>query len=95
MNWIMLPVIAIYIIVVFQIRKKIRDSVLRNMVRKNILNSQNPFNPEFIIQGYNLIFAFVLLPVLFVSWAMLFGSLPYTYNWLYSVIAYGMTLTAL
>ena len=91
----MLPVIIVYIAVVFQIRRKIRDSLLRNMVRKNILNSRTPFNPDLIIHSYNIIFAFVLMPVLFISMSMLFGNVPYTYNWLYSVVAYGITVIAL
>jgi hypothetical protein len=95
MNWIMIPVILIYVAVIYQIRHKIRQHILMNIVRQNILNSRNPFNPEFMIQGYNLVFAFVLLPILFLSLSMLFNSFPFTYNWLYSIIAYAVTITAL
>lgn len=95
MNWVMIPIIIVYVAVIYQIRQKIRNKILMNMVRKNILNSKKPFNPDLIIQGYNLVFAFILLPILFLSWSMLFYSTPYTYNWLYSVVAYTVTITAL
>jgi hypothetical protein len=96
MNWIMLPILFIYMIVIYQLRQKVRQYLLMNIVRQSVLKVMGHFdNTEIVITIYNLVFAFVLLPIFFIGVSLLIGHSPYAYNWLYSFVAYGMSITAL
>jgi hypothetical protein len=64
------------------------------MVQSQILKAI-PDPTEVVVHGYNLIASFILLPIFFLGWAMLFGNIPYAYDWTYSFVAYASTVLAL
>lgn len=94
MNWIMLPVMLVYVTLIYLIRQKVRDYLLLRMVRKNILKTITGYQTDLIIHGYNIAFAFILLPILFMGVSLFLGYTT-SYNWLYSFVAYGMSIAAL
>jgi hypothetical protein len=95
MNWIMLPVLVVYALVVWAIRDRIKKFILQEMVRTKILKQLGGYKIELMLAGYHLVAAFVLLPVLFLTIALLFNNIPYSYSWLYSIVAYGFYITSL
>jgi hypothetical protein len=86
MNWWLAPVIIVLIIVVSIINHKAKRYILMEMVKNNILN-QIGRSDEIIIQGYNLFYAFIVVPILLMAFALMTGT-SYNYNILFSVIVF-------
>jgi hypothetical protein len=86
MNWWLAPVIIVLIIVVSIINHKAKRYILMEMVKNNILN-QIGRSDEIIIQGYNLFYAFIVIPILLMAFALMTGT-SYNYNILFSVIVF-------
>jgi hypothetical protein len=86
MNWWLAPVIIVLIIVVSIINHKAKRYILMEMVKNNILN-QISRSDEIIIQGYNLFYAFIVIPILLMAFALMTGT-SYNYNILFSVIVF-------
>jgi hypothetical protein len=94
MNWFFIPVLVVYLYIIYRLREKAKLYIIIQIVQSQILKNI-PDPTEVAIQGYNLVASFILLPIFFLGWAMLFGNIPYTYDWTYSIIAYASTLLAL
>lgn len=95
MNWIMLPVLVIYIMVAWAMRDKVKKLVLQEMVRTKILKQLGGYKIEITLMAYHLVASFILMPTLFLAIALLFNNIPYSYNWLYSIVAYIFYATSL
>ena len=95
MNWFFIPVLAVYLYIIFKMREKIKLFIIIQMVQSQILKQVQADPTTIAIHGFNLIAAFVLMPIFFLGWALLFQNIPYSYNWMYSVIAYASTIFSL
>jgi ABC-type iron transport system FetAB permease component len=93
MNWWMLPVIIILIIVTLTISQKAKLHIIRKLVSTQILH-QVGVSEEWIIQGYNLLYSFVLVPIFLMAFA-LFTNQPLEYSLIYSIVVYGSSFLML
>lgn len=93
MNWIMLPVIATLLFVVYTLNEKSKRYLLMKIVQRTILN-KIPYSENFIIQGFNLAYSFIIVPILLMAIALLLGS-AYTYSFAFSVVMYISTFMLL
>jgi len=87
MNWIMLPTLLIYVSVIWTLRQKIKQYLLMRMVRNKVLHGIKSLSTDILIEGYNVFYCFVLIPVFFVGVALFLNTPDYSYNWLYSIVA--------
>lgn len=94
MNWIMIPVLIIYFIVVMEIKKRFKTYLLQEIVRIRILKNQEYF-PDLTIQLFNGALSFILLPIFMIGMALMLGNIPYSYDWTLSVVAYFATVLAM
>jgi hypothetical protein len=86
MNWIMLPVVIALLAVIYALNQKSKKYLLMKMVQSKILH-QMEYSEIVIIQGYNLAYAFIVIPILLMAVALLTGNL-YTYNLTFSIVVY-------
>jgi hypothetical protein len=93
MNWWLLPVIIVFLIVLYTISEKAKTYLLMQMVKNQILKDVGVAE-DLIIQSYNLLYSFVIIPILFMAVSLLMGT-PYEYSFLYSVIFYASTFILL
>ena len=89
----MLPVIIILIIVTLTISQKAKLHIIRKLVSTQILH-QVGVSEEWIIQGYNLLYSFVLVPIFLMAFA-LFTNQPLEYSLIYSIVVYGSSFLML
>jgi hypothetical protein len=89
MNWIVLPVIITLLIVVYSLNQKSKKYLLMKMVQSKILH-QMEYSEAAIIHGYNLVYSFVIVPILLMAIALFTGS-HYNYNFTFSVVVYVST----
>lgn len=88
MNWIMLPVLLVYVALVVILQQKLKNVILQAIVRSKILKIMGGRSTIIAIETYNIVFAFVLIPIFFVGLAIFFNDIPYRYNWYISIAAY-------
>lgn len=88
MNWIMLPVLLVYVGLVVILQQKLKSVILQAIVRSKILKVMGGHSTVVAIEAYNIVFAFVLIPIFFLGLAMFFNDIPYQYNWYISIAAY-------
>jgi hypothetical protein len=93
MNWWMLPVIIVLIIVTLTISQKAKIYIIRKLVSTQILN-QVGLSEDWIIQGYNLFYAFVLVPIFLMAFALFTGQ-SLEYSLIYSIVVYGSSFLML
>lgn len=93
MNWILLPVIVTLLVVVYTLNTKSKRYLLMKIVQRTILN-KIPYSENLIVQGYNLAYSFIIVPILLMAIALLFGS-SYTYNFTFSIVVYISTFMLL
>jgi hypothetical protein len=93
MNWWMLIVMVLLSVVTFIVSQKARIYILQKIVRTKIL-SQVSISEEWVIQGFNLFYAFVLVPIFLMAFA-LFTNQPLEYSLIYSIIIYGSSFLML
>jgi ABC-type iron transport system FetAB permease component len=93
MNWWMLPVIIILIIVTLTISQKAKLHIIRKLVSTQILN-QVGLSEDWIIQSYNLFYAFILVPIFLMAVALFTGQ-PLEYSLIYSIVVYGSSFLML
>jgi hypothetical protein len=86
MNWIMLPVVIALLAVIYALNQKSKKYLLMKMVQSKILH-QMEYSEVAIIQGYNLVYAFIVVPILLMAIALLTGD-AYTYNLTFSIVVY-------
>jgi ABC-type siderophore export system fused ATPase/permease subunit len=94
MNWIIIPVLIIYLLVVMAIKKRFKTYLLQEIVRIRVLKNQEYF-PDLTIQIFNGVLSFVLLPIFMIGLALMIGDIPYNYDWTLSIVAYFVTLLAM
>jgi hypothetical protein len=94
MNWWMLPVMLALSFVVLQLSRKTKLYVIKQLVVSNILK-QTGLSEEWAIQIHNLIFSFVVVPILFLIIALFTYDTSYHYNWVISVVVYLSTFIVL
>lgn len=93
MNWWMLPVIIVFIGAIYIFSQKAKLHILRKIVSSQILK-QVGLSEEWIIQGYNAVYAFVLVPVFLMAVALFTGA-PLEYSLLFSIVVYGSSFLML
>lgn len=93
MNWIMLPVIAALLFVVYTLNEKSKRYLLMKIVQRTILN-KIPYSENFIIQAFNLAYSFIIVPILLMAIALLLGT-TYIYSFTFSVVVYVSTFMLL
>ena len=94
MNWWMVPVMLGLIVIIMQLSKRTKIYVMKQMVLSNILK-QTGLSEEWAIQIHNLIFAFVVVPVIFLIIALFRYDTSYSYNWMISIVVYLSTFVVL
>lgn len=94
MNWWMIPVMLALVVVIMQLSKKTKIYVMKQLVMSNILK-QTGLSEEWAIQIHNLIFAFVVVPVIFLIIALFRYDTSYSYNWMISIVVYLSTFVVL
>lgn len=93
MNWIMLPAITALLFVVYKLQEKSKRYLLMKIVQRTILH-KIPYSENLIIQGFNLTYSFIIVPILLMAIALLIGS-SYTYSFTVSVVVYISTFMLL
>jgi ABC-type iron transport system FetAB permease component len=93
MNWWMLPVMIIFIIITLTISQKAKLYIIKKIVITQILK-QVGISEDWVIQGYNLFYAFVLVPIFLMAFA-LFTNQPLEYSLIYSIVVYGSSFLML
>ena len=82
------------VVVIMQLSKKTKIYVMKQLVLSNILK-QTGLSEEWAIQMHNLIFAFVVVPVIFLIIALFRYDTSYNYNWMISIVVYLSTFVVL
>jgi hypothetical protein len=90
----MVPVMLGLIVIIMQLSKRTKIYVMKQMVLSNILK-QTGLSEEWAIQIHNLIFAFVVVPVIFLIIALFRYDTSYSYNWMISIVVYLSTFVVL
>ena len=93
MNWWLVPVIVVFVIGLYSLSQKAKTYVLMQIVKNQILKDLGG-TEEWIIQGYNILYAFIAVPILFMA-VSLFTGTPYEYRLLYSIVFYASTFMIL
>lgn len=93
MNWVMLPVIIVLLVVLYALNEKSKRYLLMKIVQRTILN-KIPYSENFIIQGYNVAYSFIVVPILLMAIALLLGT-TYNYSFTVSVVVYLSTFMML
>lgn len=93
MNWVMLPVIIVLFVVLYTLNEKSKRYLLMKIVQRTILN-KIPYSENFIIQGYNVAYSFIIVPILLMAIALLLGT-TYNYSFIVSVVVYLSTFMML
>lgn len=93
MNWILLPVIIALLVVVYMINQKSKHYLVMKIVQRTILN-KIPYSENFIVQGFNLGYSFIIIPILLMAISLLIGS-TYTYSFTFSAVVYISTFMLL
>lgn len=94
MNWIMIPVLIIYVVIAMELKRRFKTYLLQEIVRIRVLKNKEYF-PDLTIQLFNGVLSFVLLPIFMIGLALMVGNVPYTYDWTLSIVAYLATVLAM
>ena len=89
----MLLAMAILITTTFIASQKAKIYIVQRIVVTKIL-SQISLSEEWIIQGYNLFYAFVIIPIFLMAFS-LFTNQPLEYSLIYSIIIYASSFVLL
>ena len=90
----MVPVMLALVVVVVQLSKKTKLYVMKQLVLSNIVKPTG-LSEEWAIQIYNVIFSFVVVPVIFLIVALFRQDMSYGYNWMISIVVYLSTFVVL
>lgn len=94
MNWIMIPVLIIYVLVAMELKRRFKTHLLQEIVRMRVLKNKEYF-PDLTIQLFNGFLSFMLLPIFMIGLALMVGNIPYNYDWTLSIVAYIITILAM